>query len=147
VPIKVTGVNFMELLERNLASMPESGDNPEGNSKKVINKQRFKKVVNVSKPTETKKYKYYSDNFDKDGVQVNVKDNEVVKEIKNYNEKKKQHNKANKDKSPKKETNINVVNTVTNSSLHSNYSSNTGNVSKGITGQTGQKPKKPATLK
>ena len=85
IPIKPTSVNFLDLLEKNLANM-ESNNNDHlyedqtNNEKRVhINKTRFKKVVNVSVPTETKKYKYYSDNFEenskkepKDNLNVNV---------------------------------------------------------------------------
>jgi hypothetical protein len=57
--------NFLELLERGLADDKNTGNEEEKPHKQIIKKPRFKKVINISQPTETKKYKYYSDNFDK----------------------------------------------------------------------------------
>jgi hypothetical protein len=82
VPIKPSGINFMELLEKNLANIKdgtEDGDNfnteHHENLKKKKNKPRYKKVINISKPSkETKKYKYYSDNFQEGKAHVEEND-------------------------------------------------------------------------
>jgi hypothetical protein len=71
IPIKSANLNFIELLEKNLATgnianddtHKDEKDELESKTKRRINKQRFKKVINISKPGEVKKYKYYSDNF------------------------------------------------------------------------------------
>jgi len=74
-PIIPSKGNFLELFEKNLAA--EQGNLYNSNinelekseSKKAVKprrNQRYKREINVSMPSkETKKYKYYSDNFDK----------------------------------------------------------------------------------
>ena len=68
IPIKPSNSNFMELLEKNLATdttVPLDQSQPK---KKVIKTQHIKKVVNVSKPSKNeKKYTYYTDFLDENG--------------------------------------------------------------------------------
>ena len=64
IPIHSSSINFMELLEKNLVQNEEIENTLTIQQTKIIKKERFKKIINVSKPTENKKYKYYSDNFD-----------------------------------------------------------------------------------
>ena len=68
IPIKPSNSNFMELLEKNLATdttVPLDQSQPK---KKVIKTQHVKKVVNVSKPSKNeKKYTYYTDFLDENG--------------------------------------------------------------------------------
>ena len=75
IPIKPKSNNFLELLEQNLAdSNTVYNIDNSNNDKVVIKHERFKKVVNVSKPetNSTKKYKYYSQNFDKNFESNNI---------------------------------------------------------------------------
>jgi hypothetical protein len=67
IPIQPKAKNFYELLESNLASANE--DVPQSSNKKIIKYEPRKKrtdVLNISAPTDQKKYKYYSQNFNKD---------------------------------------------------------------------------------
>lgn len=88
IPIKSSHTNFLELFEKNLAAeegnIPGTINNDEtssnnNESKKAAvarrNNSRFKKEIKVSIPSkETKKYKYYSDNFEEKSNDV-VNDN------------------------------------------------------------------------
>ena len=68
MPIKSGNKNFLELLEQNLQVEGNYNENNDNNTrKKIIKHERFKKVIKVSTPDEkeAKKYKYYSQNFDK----------------------------------------------------------------------------------
>lgn len=72
IPIKPKAKNFMELLEQNLAN--DNGDiysnsNEYSKQKKFIEykpRQRRSDMLHISQPSETKKYKYYSQNYDKE---------------------------------------------------------------------------------
>jgi centromere protein J len=70
IPIQPKAKNFMELLEQNLAN--DNGDmysNEYIKPKKIIEykpRQRRSNMLHISQPTETKKYKYYSQNYDKE---------------------------------------------------------------------------------
>jgi hypothetical protein len=116
VPIKSTNINFLELLERNLANMPEMpGDKDTTHNIKKSSNIKPKKSINISKPTETKKYKYYSDNFDKDLSVSNTVDNNNDKELKKQKSilKSSNHtNNTNTNKSPKRDSNIASVTSV-----------------------------------
>lgn len=86
IPIKSSQINFLELLEKNLAEQSELyGDGSNNSSKIQTNSNsekhkslqarknhRFKKEITVSQPSkDTKKYKYYSDNFDESEINSN----------------------------------------------------------------------------
>jgi hypothetical protein len=82
IPIKPKSNNFFDLLEKELAGDYQPIE-VEDKSTKIVKKGRFKKVVNVSKPTETKKYRYYSDNFvnnDKKDSKIEEIPKEVIKQ-------------------------------------------------------------------
>ena len=65
-PIKSSNINFIELFEKNLAEQDDKNLDLNHSEIKVNIKktQRIKKEINITKPTEVKKYKYYADNFD-----------------------------------------------------------------------------------
>jgi hypothetical protein len=66
IPIQPKSTNFYELLESNLASATE--DIPQQSNKRFIKyepRRRRTDMLHISEPTEQKKYKYYSQNFNK----------------------------------------------------------------------------------
>jgi hypothetical protein len=72
IPIQPKAQNFYELLESNLANAVEEVPQP----KRVIKyepRRRRTDIIQVSAPVEQKKYKYYSQNFNKNfGVEEQV---------------------------------------------------------------------------
>ena len=67
IPIQPKAKNFYELLETNLANEPD--DIPQPSNKKAIKyepRRRRTDMIQISAPNEQKKYKYYSQNFNKD---------------------------------------------------------------------------------
>jgi hypothetical protein len=77
IPIQPKAQNFYELLESNLANAVEEVSQPK-RSIKYEPRRRRTDMIQVSAPSEQKKYKYYSQNFNKNfGAEEQVP--EIVK--------------------------------------------------------------------
>jgi hypothetical protein len=75
IPIIPKSNNFMDLLNKQLENASDPGEFHEP-IKKVNYQPRRKRsdLINISKPTEAKKYKYYSQNFNKNFGKDNVEE-------------------------------------------------------------------------
>ena len=80
IEIKPKEVDFNKMVEEELAKL---GDNPNMDTQATPNKPKIKyerktekylEKYKVSKPTETKQYKYYTDNFEKENDSTYVRD-------------------------------------------------------------------------
>jgi hypothetical protein len=79
IPILPKANNFMELLNKQLENAEDVQQDSHKPVKKIHYQPRPRRsdLLNISKPTETKKYKYYSQNFNKDFG----KDDDNVEEV------------------------------------------------------------------
>jgi len=79
IPIKPKTNDFMELLEQNLndPDLYSPGERSYDENRKIVKRERYKKKdVKPPSNAETKKYKYYSQNFDK-----NFESNNLVEPV------------------------------------------------------------------